>query len=440
MTICAVAVVGCGGQPDTRGTDQSAVLIRNVSVVDVEAGRSSPPTDVFVIGDRITKVGAAIRPPESTALRELDGTGLFVLAGLWDMHSHSLWDTAAMRSFLPQYTVAGVTGIRDMGGKLAVLAQYRREMREVTPPWPRVVASGEVLDGPEPVQADIAIPVADSAAAARTVDSLARAGADFIKVYTLLPSEAYAGAGVAARRHGLPLTGHLPAAVPVRGAIAAGQRSIEHLREEIEPFCLPRDDAACAELARDLGTAGVWQVPTLVALRPKAYYDDPADTLDPRLALIPEDLRREWISARRARARRQVDPADRRARYAHLEWLTAFFVREGVPVMLGSDAGNPFAYPGSGVHDELELLVRAGLTPAEALHAATVGPARYLAAEDSMGRVAAGQVADLVLLRRDPLEDIRAVREVEAVILRGRVLDRAALDRLLEPVRGTARP
>jgi hypothetical protein len=300
-----------------------------------------------------------------------------------------------------------------------------------------VIAAGEVLDGPQPVQADISIPVADAAGATAAVDSLAQAGVDFIKVYTLLPRDAYFAVLAEARRLGLAVAGHVPAAVTPEEAALAGQRSIEHLRDEIEPFCSPGDAAACARLAAVFRGEPTWQVPTLVVLRAKAFFDDPALTTDPRLRHVPVELRREWLAEREGKLRRGADYlASKRARYADELWLTGFLAREGVPLLAGSDVGSAFSYPGFSLHDELELLVEAGLTPLEALRAATLAPAEYLGTRDSMGAIAVGQAADLVLLRADPLAEIRATREIDAVVLRGRVLERRDLDRLLEAAAG----
>lgn len=431
LLVLAVAL-GCDPAAP-RTTTPTTVVIRDVTLVDVVAGTLRPHMTVVVVGTRITDVGPAtgIRAPRGA--RVIEGSGRFLIPGLWDMHSHSLWSAEAMQSFLPRYVAHGVTGIRDMGGRMSFLAAYRDSLRRGDPPWPRVIAAGEVIDGPEPVQADISIAVSDAASATAAVDSLARGGADFIKVYTMLPREAYDAVLVAARRAGLAVAGHVPAAVTPEEATRGGQRSIEHLRDEIEPFCSPRDPDACARLAETFRTARTWQVPTLLVLRHKAYFDDTALTADPRLRQLPASLRQEWLAEREGKLRRgSAYAASKRARYADEQWLVGFLARAQVPLLAGTDAGVAFSYPGSGLHEELALLVDAGLSPLEALRAATLAPAEYLAARDSMGTIAPGQVADLVLLRSDPLTRIGATREVEAVVLRGRVLERRALD-LLDP-------
>ena len=411
---------------------QAAVVIREVTVIDVVSGALRPHTTVTVVGSRIAGVAPAGATDVLRGARVIDGSGRFLIPGLWDMHSHSLWSPEAMRTFLPVYVAHGVTGIRDMGGRLPVLAAFREALQREAPPWPRVIAAGEVLDGPEPVQADISIAVTDAASAAAAVDAQARAGVDFIKVYTLLSREAYFAVLAAARRVGLPVAGHVPAAITPEEAALAGQRSIEHLRDEIEPFCTPGAVDACARLATLFRTEHVWQVPTLTTLRSKAFFDDPALATDSRLRYVPSGLRDEWLAERQAKIRRGGDYlASKRARYADEAWLTGFLARAGVPLLAGSDAGVAFCYPGFSLHDELARLVEVGLTPLDALRTATLAPAEYLAARDSMGTIEVGRVADLVLLRSDPLVNIGATREIDVVVLRGRVLDRRELDGLL---------
>jgi imidazolonepropionase-like amidohydrolase len=428
-----LALAACAGRsqpplPEAR----SHIAIQDVTVVDVVTGQLRPHTTVVLAGTRIVAVGPTDSTPAPPGSDLIDGRGRYLIPGLWDMHTHSLWSEEALSTFLPLYVAEGVTGIRDMGGRLDILAAARDSLRRGHAPFPRLIAAGMILDGPEPVNADISIGVADAACARAAVDSLGRAGVDFIKVYTLLPREAYFAALAEARRLGLPVAGHVPASVTPEAAARAGQRSIEHLREEIEPFCSPKAPEACAQLAAVFRLERTWQVPTLGVLRMKGFIDDSAITTDPRLAYVPTGLRREWLAERKAKIGRGASYlAGKRQRYADELWLTELLSREGVGLLAGTDAGVAFSYPGFSLHDELALLVEAGLSPLAALRSATLAPAMFLGARDSMGAVAAGQVADLVLLTADPLADIRATREIDAVVLRGRVLARRDLDELL---------
>lgn len=440
VTFVAIALAtGAWPRPFARADTKTAVAFHDVTVVDVVSGALHPNTTVIVQGTRIVAVGPPAAEVPSGA-RVIDGNGRYLIPGLWDMHSHVLWSPEAMQTFLPLYVAHGVTGIRDMGGRLDMLAAFRDSLGQGTRLWPRVVAAGQVLDGPEPVHTDISIPVPDAASAVAAVSMLAQSGVDFIKVYTLLPREVYFAVLAEAQRVGLPVVGHVPASVTPEEAILAGQRSIEHLRDEIEPLCSQGAPEACGRLAALIRAERTWQVPTLVTLRTKAFFDDSTATADSRLRYIPSGLRKEWQNERLAKLRRGNDYlAAKRQRYADEVWLTRFFAQEGVPLLAGTDAGVAFCYPGFSLHDELALFVQAGMSPINALRTATIAPAEYLSARDSMGSIEVGQVADLVLLRANPLANIEATRTIDAVVLRGNVLRREDLDDLLDTVAAEAR-
>lgn len=428
-TLLAAVVAGCASSGVPDGASAAApcagasVAVRGVTVVDVVAGDTVPGRTVLVSGSRICAVmasGDAVLPESVTVL---DGRGRYLMPGLWDMHVHALWDTTARDVFMGEFLAHGVTGVRDMGGDLAIALDARRRQRSGEMTAPRLVVAGAIVDGPEPVHRPISLAVSDSAGARAAVDSLASAGVDFVKVYTLLPSDAYAVLVRESRRLGLPVAGHAPAEVSLEH-VAAGQRSVEHLREEIGSWCTRADSAACGPVLDAFRARRVWQTPTLVVLRAKAHLDDSALASDPRLTGMPDVVTGDWVALRRSRLRRNDSAAwaAARERWADQLWLTGAMHRAGVPLLAGTDAGVLYTYPGSSLHDELELLVQAGLTPAEALRTATVEPARYLGAVDSMGAIRPDMVADMVLLEGNPLADIRNVRRVAAVLAGGRVV------------------
>ena len=200
--------------------------------MDVATGELVEGSNIVLDGSRIAAVGADIAFPPGAEI--VDANGLYAIPGLWDTHTHSVWSPEALETFLPLYVAQGVTGIRDMGGTLQSLAAARDSLRAGRVAWPRIVAAGLIVDGDEPVDASISVGVGDTASARRAVDSLARAGADFIKVYTLLERDVYFAVVEAARAAGLPVAGHVPASVTPEEAARAGQRSIEHLLDELD--------------------------------------------------------------------------------------------------------------------------------------------------------------------------------------------------------------
>jgi imidazolonepropionase-like amidohydrolase len=174
-------------------------------------------------------------------------------------------------------------------------------------------------------------------------------------------------------------------------------------------------------------------------LRIKSLLDDSTLGLDPRLEYLRPSLRQEWRSIQASRAGRGAAYFQgKRARLEDEIWLTGLIFRDQGHILAGTDAGVEFSYPGFSLHDELALLVQAGLSPLEALRTATIEPARFFGAEDSVGSIQSGRRADLVLLNQNPLANISATRAIEAVVLRGRLLDRSVLDSLMTSIRQAA--
>jgi imidazolonepropionase-like amidohydrolase len=384
--------------------------------------------------------------------------------GLWDAHAHV---TDGGEAALDAYVANGVTTVRDLGGRLPELLAWRAGVRAGTRVGPRLLVAGPILEGAwwldavvgmlaadaelrayPFVEASPRVRVASPADAPAAVDSLVRLGVDVVKLRNLRGDE-FRAVAAAARRHGVPLVGHAPARVPIGEAAEAGLRSFEHAETVMLRLGDAPDASRREQLAR-VARAGAAITPTLVtdvAYRQTAdsaayaVIADTAGTRDPRRRYVSRDLLAHWKfaldlkrlegpsipGARAASHRAQVDDV-RRARDA------------GVPLLVGTDLGAPLIYPGFAVHDELRLLVgEAGLTPLEALRAATLAPARAMGMADSLGTIAPGRVADLVLLDADPLADIRNAARVRAVVLRGRPLARRDLDALLAAAARTAR-
>ena len=252
----------CAPRQHQHSTATVTLALVHATIIDVAAGTRLPDMTVLITGNRITDVGPSrsIRIPGGA--RQIDLRERFLIPGLWDMHVHALFDTIALSTMLPALLANGVTGIRDMGGNVAVMRRARAEQRAGRLVAPRLVASGAVLDGPQPVDPDISFAIRDSAGAVAAVDSLARAGADFIKVYTLLPPDGFYAAVAEARRLGLPVAGHIPFGVSDVAA-APLMRSVEHMRVETGGFCTPTTRAACDSAFAAFRAHHTWQTPTL---------------------------------------------------------------------------------------------------------------------------------------------------------------------------------
>lgn len=454
--------VAAGSKPE----GPPAIVITHVTVIDTTGGPSQPDMTVVIAGDRISEVGKSGKVPVPKDARIVDATGKFLIPGLWDMHVH--WYDA---DYLPLFTANGVTGIRMMWGS-PLHHQWRAEIDKGTLVGPRLVIASTIIDGPKPIW--------PNSTAAGTVDEgreavhkAKREGADFIKVYSLLPRDVFFAIADEAHRAGLPVDGHVPQSVSVSEAAGAGMRCVEHLtgvltecsskeaelrkpnpavmdfasdegraarrsanREAVETYAAKKAEAFFAKLVRN----GTWQCPTLTVLRNIAFLDDPKITADQRLRYMPESIRKMWDPANdfRFKSRKAEDSEVSRLAYRKQLEVVGAMRRAGVGIVAGTDVLNPYCFPGFSLHDELELLVSAGLTPMEALQAATWNPARMLGREKELGSVAKGKLADLVLLDANPLESIGNTRRINAVVVNGRLYSRAELDTMLAAVESLA--
>lgn len=470
--------LSCGGLATTVASGieaQASVAITNASVVDVESGRVTPGQTLLIRGNRIRQVGSTGRLQVPAGATTIDGTGRFVIPGLWDMHVHAT-GFGIDRLFLPVLVANGVTGVRDMFGRVAWYDSARAFARRGEFAMPRLLGAGHILDGKPEIWPG-SVGVRDAAEATRAVDSLASAGAAFIKVYSRLTPEEFRAAAAAAKARKLEFAGHVPSLVAVDEALQLNMRTIEHLqmfttacssREEslrgdlaaavaslkawdsaavlqraqlgvqVETF----DRARCQALAARVAKSNTWMVPTIVVLRSTSFLDDTTLKADARLRYVPKFFSASWDPRTDFRFR-AVTPegwAMRKRIYARQLEIVRLLHDAGAKFLAGTDLSNPWIFPGFSLHDELAHFVANGFTPLEALQSATLNPARFLGATDSLGTVRPGKVADLVLLDGNPLVDIRNVSRVHAVILNGQPLDRTTLDAMLKTAESLANP
>ena len=421
-----------------RAEERGDVIVRHVNVVDVAGERIAGDQAVVTRGDDIVAVGpdAAIAS-QWQAGRSIDGSGKYLIPGLWDMHVHFGGGPELIeenKALLPLYVAHGITTIRDASGDLPdQVLSWREEIANGSLFGPTLYTSGPKIEGLNPIWKGTI-----EAGSREGIDAaLARLQAlrvDFVKITdSTLQPELFLYALSRARDLGLRTSGHIPMALTVGQAIDAGLSSIEHLDYAFKAGA-PNE----AEIAAAFAAEGVFVTPTLNGSRIIAWLDQDDHSDDPYLALIGPRLRATY--AWRVERAAGADVAAIEARHAHFDRVASvlpMLQRAGVTIMAGTDAGflNSFNYPGIGLHDELALFVDRGLTPAQALASATrAGPA-WFGTLDRFGSVAPGMAADLALLSRNPLEDIGATREIDTVLLRGEVFDRTALDRMLAETR-----
>jgi len=382
----------------------SDLLIRDVTIVDVSSGTVHPRHSILIHGERIATAGRDIPAPKG--VRVVEGAGKFVIPGLWDMHVH-----LADRDQLALYLMRGVTGVRDMGSDLDRAKDWRRAIDKGELLGPHIETCGPPFDGFPSDDAKLPVTMVRSPAEARTVyDRLDDRSVDFIGVLPRLPRDAYFALIERARKYYSPVAGAVPSTVSVLEAVDNRQRSIDQM-SGILVACSSEERKLRGPRALALDRRDWVEFRELEAKAVETFDDEKADALFHRMAMFETRAVPVLVKLRASQCTRD--------HYAKLAELVLAMDRAGVGIMAGAGDAQ--------IQDEMELLVAAGLTPAEVLRSATLEPAKYLDAAASLGTVESGKIADLVLLDRNPLADIKNTREIAAVVFGGKYLSKVQL-------------
>jgi imidazolonepropionase-like amidohydrolase len=399
------------------------MAITNVTIIDVVDGTQTSELTVLTKAGRIAAIGRGISIP-ADAVR-VDGAGKFLLPGLWDMHSHNQADGTEL---LTLYLANGVVGTRDMGSDVDFILPLRNRINRGEIQGPEIVAAGPILDD-RPPEWPFRRHVTNAQEGRQAVRDLKASGVDFIKVHDGTPRDAFFAIADEARSVGLPFAGHVPNNVTVEEAVDAGISSIEHLANfRVYRDCSggePYSAQGCQRRFAALAAKGVWQTPTMAFFqalpdlfsgRPMAHEEYASDTL---LELTRKNAAASGIDEPGLAALRGMSKTS----FSAIRDL----VSAGNRVLAGCDG----LVPGFCLHDELELMTKAGLSPLQAIQTATINPARFLGRERTQGTIAVGMRADLMLLDASPLADIRNTRRIAAVLVRGRLLTQPGIEQIL---------
>jgi cytosine/adenosine deaminase-related metal-dependent hydrolase len=419
---------------ESFGQAPARIVIHDVTIVDVRSGALQPDMTAVVAGNRIADIHKTIAADRS-APTVVDGRGKFLIPGLWDMEVHLSWTTD---SALPLLIAKGVTDVRDMGSDVVQIEHWRARTAEGSLAGPTIVRVGPMLNGKSFNQYQMVVgPPEEARAVVRTLKFI---GMDGLSLERRVPRDSYFALMAEAKKADIPVGGHIPIAITPEEASDAGQRTIENADTLFEGMLVQgipeeklaakiheyiRSGAADALFARFVKNHTAY-TPAISQFEWSLRDADPAAPDDPRKRYVAKSLRDFF-------RKHPLEPSDRVAMtqmFPELLNAVGRMNQDGVTLLAGTDiAGSRI--PGFSLHDELAMLVRAGLTPLAALRSATINPAMVLGREHDHGTIEVGKIADLVLLGANPLDDIHNVDRIVAVIANGRLYRAPDIDALL---------
>ena len=336
------------------------------------------------------------------------------------MHFHLCWDKNNDTLLFPALLKNGITGIRDMGGDLKIMNPFKSESQNFKP---TIYGAGPMIDGNPPVYSDFSLPVDDNTNMTAVLDSLKNSGANFFKTYSLIKEEQLRDISTYCTKNNFQFAGHLSEYIEPEVSIFLGQKSIEHLNRL--DIIWEENKNRLDSIANLMNENYTFLCPTLITYQLKTKFRDTSIANHNYSNYISASLMKEWQTAWNKRLKKHTQPADwdklNKTFQSQIQ-LVNHMNKKGVIILAGSDfAGMPYVYPGISLHQELKLLVEAGLTNFEALKTATINPATFMAKQKYFGSVSVGKYADLLILENNPLDNIENLKTIQFVISKGRL-------------------
>jgi imidazolonepropionase-like amidohydrolase len=427
---------------------QPVVAFENVNLVPMVSAQVIASQTVIVRDGTIETIGDhdRVNIPEDALV--IDGSGQYLMPGLVDMHVHIQYENDMIL-----LVANGVTSVRNMwgnSGKALWLGmpdqlQLRQQIQAGELLGPTIYTTGPVMEG-KPAFHPLAEVFASPESAAESVAWQEEQGYDFVKVYDHLSPETYQAILDTAGENGLPVVGHTPFAIGLEGVLTGGQETIEHLTGYIDPdaaeYLIPEEQLE--QYAKTTREAGVWNCVTL-SVYPKtkvtnAEFERLQNQVGLRYVSPGSRLLMPLIYMMSSKAH-TYQGEDYPERISELNRQMVQVLHEtGAGILLGTDSAQPYHIPGFSIHEELALLVDAGLSPFEALAASTRDAAKAMGKESDFGTVEAGKRADLLLLAHNPLADVSNLLQRSGVMLNGRWLPADQLGSMLDGLEKAFRP
>ncbi|MEQ8302696.1 MAG: amidohydrolase family protein [Cyclobacteriaceae bacterium] len=450
-----------------------AICIQNINTIDLTDGLKENQTVII-------KSGKILRIANSNELRLapsneiIDGTGKYMIPGLWDTHVHFSYIEELAPSMFDLFLLYGITSVRDTGGRIEFVKEWKDKALASPTTAPRVMIAGPLLDGmpnvydgSDPGHPPLSVGLATEDEVANQIEMLDSMGVDFLKAYEMLTPQQFAKVTELAKAKGLKVTGHVPLSMSVVDASNGGLNSMEHMRN-LELSCASNaaelldqrrkfldagkkdpggklrssihqaqrqeaienyDEAKADEVLAVLAQNQTWQIPTMALNTGFVNRPFMQPHWQESFTLLPDTISNQWNHYIGMAMEREV-PAFTIAYSRWMKNMVSKIHDKGIGIMAGTDTPIGFLTPGLSLHEELKVLVDSGLSPQEALKTATLNPAIYFGMEDELGSIRENMWADLLILDANPLEDIQNTRAIRAVVKQGNYLDEQDLNEI----------
>ncbi|WP_146947030.1 amidohydrolase family protein [Cyclobacterium qasimii] len=470
-----ILIVILSGCQNSEVKFEDAFCIENITTIDADNGLKPNQTLIIKEG-KIHQITPSQELQLSKENTIIDGTGKFLIPGLWDAHVHFAYMEELAPRMFDLFLAYGITSVRDTGGEIGFVNTWKQKSLANPTSTPRVMIAGPLLDGTpnvydgsDPGHPALSVGLNTLEDVKEQINKLEIQGVDFLKAYEMLSPEQFALIAKLGKEKGLKVTGHVPLSMDVISASNAGLNSMEHLRN-LELSCASNaeellqqrqeslrsgkdmkgaalrskihqdqreiaidnyDENKAQEVLNVLAANDTWQIPTLTLNTASTKLPFAEMDFKESFKFLPKTVEDDWNQGIDKLSNRDISAAN----IKRTEWtlnITEKMHKSGINIMAGTDCPIFYLTPGRSLHQELVLLVEAGLTPLEALRTATLNPAKYFNLEDELGTIEEGKWADLVILNANPLEDIKNTTRIDGVIKQGNYFDSHKLDQKLK--------